>query len=311
VRDAADALVAGMRAGRIRTRSGDRYKPSTIAGYDAALRTRVLPALGERRLDRVTRRDLRLLVEDLLELGLDASSVRNALMPLRVLLRRAVEDGELAVNPAAGIALPAVRGRRDRIASPEEVRQLLAALPQPDRALWATAFYAGLRRGELVALRWQDVDLERRLLRVERAYDEKAHAFVEPKSRAGRRVVPIIAALATAFDEHRTSAGAGELVFASRRGEPACGSTLWRRARAAWGEAGFAPIGLHEARHTYASTLIAAGADAKTVATLMGHASVQTTYDLYGKLLPGAEERTGALLEAYLARSAARAPHQA
>jgi integrase len=288
-----------MRAGRIRTRSGERYKPSTIAGYEAALRMRVLPALGDRQLDTVERRDLRLLVEDLLDVGLDPSSVRNTLMPLRVILRRAVEDGELAVNPATGLLLPAVRGRRDRVASPEEVRRLLAALPDLDRALWATAFYAGLRRGELMALRREDVDLERRLLRVERSYDEKAHAFVEPKSRAGRRVVPVVQPLAA----HLAGRRPGELVFASPRGAPFCGSTVWRRARAAWRVAGLEPIGLHEARHTYASTLIAAGVDAKTVATYMGHASVQTTYDLYGKLMPGSEAATAARVEAYLAET--------
>jgi integrase len=292
-----------MRSGRIRTRSGELYKPSTIDGYEAALRTRVVPALGSRRLASIGRRDLRQLVEGLLELGLDASTVRNAVMPLRVILRRALEDGEIAVNPASGLRLPAVRGRRDRIASPDEVRRLLAALPDGDRALWATAFYAGLRRGELMALRWDDVDLERRLIRVERSYDEKARAIVEPKSRAGRRVVPIVTLLADALGEHRSAEHTPVLVFASARGAPFSGSTVWRRARRAWSAAGLAPIGLHEARHTYASTLIAAGANAKTVAAYMGHASVQTTYDLYGKLMPGSESEAAALLDAYLARA--------
>jgi integrase len=76
-------------------------------------------------------------------------------MPLRVIYRRALARGEVAVNPCTGLELPAVRGRRDRIASPAEAAALIEALPESDRALWATALYAGLRRGELLALRWE------------------------------------------------------------------------------------------------------------------------------------------------------------
>ena len=88
---------------------------------------------------RSRRADVQALADRLLARGLDPSTIRNALMPLRAIYRRAVEDGEVAVNPTTGLELPAVRGRRDRIASPEEAAALLAALPEDDRALWATA----------------------------------------------------------------------------------------------------------------------------------------------------------------------------
>jgi integrase len=103
-----------------------------------------------------------------------------------VIFRRAIEDGDLAVNPTGHLRLPAIRGRRERIASPDETQRLLEALPDRDRALWATALYAGLRRGELLGLRREDVDLAKRVIRVERAYDEKERIHVEPKSHAGR-----------------------------------------------------------------------------------------------------------------------------
>ncbi len=73
--------------------------------------------------------------------------------------------------------------------------------------------------------------------------------------------------------------------------------------RSAWRRAGLDPIGLHEARHTFASTLIAAGVNAKAITNYMGHASIQTTYDLYGKLMPGSESESAALVDAYLARA--------
>jgi integrase len=75
-----------------------------------------------------------------------------------VIFRRAVEDGGVAVNPCMHLRLPAVCGRRGRIAAPKEAEALLASLPERDRPIWATALYAGQRRGELMALRWTDVD---------------------------------------------------------------------------------------------------------------------------------------------------------
>jgi integrase len=85
--------------------------------------------------------------------------------------------------------------------------------------------------------------------------------------------------------------------------EPFQPSNLWRRAQRAWKRAGLEPIGLHEARHTFASVLIAAGVNAKAITTYMRHASIQTTYDLHGKLMPGSEAEAAALVDAFLARA--------
>jgi integrase len=304
IREAGEQLVEGMRSGRVRTRSGDRYKPSAIRGYEAALRDRIVPILGGKRLGDVQRRDVQKLADELLGEGRDPSTIRNALMPLRVIYRRALEDGDVAVNPCTHLRLPAVRGRRERIASPDEAQRLLAALPERDRPIWATALYAGLRRGELMALRWEDVDLGRGLIQVERAYDDKGRVEIEPKSRAGRRSVPIVGALRDILVDLRArQARVAGLVFGTTSGAPFQPSNVWRRARKAWKRANLEPIGLHEARHTFASVLIAAGVNAKAITTYMGHASIQTTYDLYGKLMPGSESEAAALVDAYLARA--------
>jgi integrase len=308
VHAAAEEFIAGMSSGRVRTKSGDLYKPSVIRGYERELRERVVPALGAKRLGDLQRRDVQRFADDLLAEGLDPSTVRNVLMPLRVIVRRAIEDGDVAVNPTAHLRLPAVRGRRERIASPEEARRLLEALPERDRPIWATALYAGLRRGELMALRWEDVDLPRGVIHIERAYDGKARVEVEPKSHAGRRTVPIVGALRDDLLAHKAREGRDcGLVFGSTPTTPFEASNLWRRAQVAWKQAGLTPIGLHESRHTFASVLIAAGVNAKAITTYMGHASIQTTYDLYGKLMPGSESESAALVDAYLARADTRA----
>jgi integrase len=301
VRDAAEAWLAGARDGSIRTRSGDQFKPSTLRGYEEALRTRILPALGGAKLSEVTRTDVQDLADRLLAEGLDPSTIRNALMPLRVLYRRAVARGEVGLNPTTGLELPAVRGRRDRIASRREAHELLAALDADDRALWATAFYAGLRRGELMALRWEDVDLAAGLIRVERSYDPRAAEYIEPKSRAGKRRVPIAAALREYLIAHRLRSGrAAGLVFGRDAVTPFDPWQVNARARRAWKRAGLTRIGMHEARHTFASLMIGAGVNAKALSTYMGHASITITLDRYGHLMPGNEEEAAGLLDAYL-----------
>src|SRR5262249_41583495 len=159
--------------------------------YRAALRDHVRPSLGAMKLAEVKRRHVQRLVDELVADGYKPSTVRNAGMPLRVIYRRAIRDELGSVNPCEHLDLPAKRGRRDRIVGVDTAAANIAALPAPfDRALWATAFYAGPRRGELQALRWQDVNLDADTISVEGSYDAPSRRFVPPKSRAGRRQVP-------------------------------------------------------------------------------------------------------------------------
>ena len=302
LREAAEGWLDGAHAGSIRNRKGELYKPSALRSYEQALTARLLPAFGAAKLSEITRGDLQDLVERLLAEGLDPSTIRNTLMPLRAIYRRALIRGDVAVNPTTGLELPAVRGRRDRIASPDEAAKLIEALAKRDQALWATAFYAGLRRGELMALDWKHVDLANGVIRIERSWDEQA-GLVEPKSQAGRRTVPIPTVLRDYLTEHKMLTGGEGFVFGSNASRPFTPSNVRRRAEKAWERAGLRAIGLHEARHTYASLMIAAGVNAKALSTYMGHAGVAITLDRYGHLMPGNEDEAAALLDGYLARS--------
>ena len=236
---------------------------------------------------------------------MSASSIRNTVNAVRAIYRDAdlLAQGSIAINPTLGLRLPAVRGTRDRIAPPDEALQLLQALPADDRALWATALFAGLRLGELMALRFEDIEFEQGTIRVTRSFDPKA-GFVDPKSKAGRRRVPIAALLREYLEAHRELTGrASGLVFGRSADRPFQPQTVNDRARRAWKKAGLSPIGLHECRHTCASFFIAAGVNAKTLSTFMGHASITTTLDRYGHLFPGSEAEAASLLDAYLARA--------
>ena len=166
---------------------------------------------------------------------------------------------------------PARRPRkRDRTAEPDEAKALIAKLDPQDRATWALAFYAGLRLGELRALRWRDVDFDQGELHVERSYCNVSRSMVAPKSHAGRRIVPMAGSLRAVLLEHRllTRRLDSDLVITSSRGTPIETKTITRRAETAWGTDD--PITLHEARHTYASLMIAAGVSPKELCEWMG-----------------------------------------
>jgi integrase len=314
VNEAADDLVAGIEAGSVRTRSGDRYKPSTVRAYRESLELHVRDDLGAMRLGDVQRRHVQRLVDRLVADGHSASTVRNAILPLRVIYRRALRDGDVAVNPCAGIELPANRSARVEIVSAEDAAALIRALDNlRERALWATAFYAGLRAGELMALVWRDVDLANGTVHVEQAYDPKENVFVEPKSRAGRRRVPIAGALRDHLLDHRVALddpAPADLVFGESDGKPFVYSTLRDRTRRTWETAGLEPVGLHAARHTAASLMIAAGVNVKALSEFLGHSSITITLDRYGHLLPGSIAEAATLLDAYLARTGERTGEQ-
>jgi integrase len=305
LQEAAAQWLADASAEIVRTRSGEAYKPSAVRAYRQALVMRVLPQFGRLRLSAVTFTMLQDFADRLSAEGLSPSTVRNTLLPLRAIFRRAHARGVVAVNPTLKLSLPAVRGRRDRVAAPAEVAPLLDALLPADRAIYATALYAGLRAGELQALQWDNVDLTANLIHVRRGWDARA-GFIAPKSRAGERRVPITQALRRELINHRLQQGAGGkgFVFPSSRkpDRPFAPRTLALHTSKAWHEKRLVPIGLHDCRHSYAAYMIAAGVNTKALSTYMGHSSITITLDRYGHLLPGNENEAAALLDSWLAR---------
>jgi integrase len=317
LRETATAFMAGARDGSIPTASGGRYKPSTLRGYQVALNKRLLPTLGKMRLQDIERRHVQALADKLTTEGLSASTVQNTLDPLRVIYRRALRREETRIDPTDGLELRRPDGQRERIASPREAAALVASAPDGERALWACAFYAGLRRGELRALRWSDVDLDGRVIRVTRGWDA-IEGEQDVKSAAGRRRVPILDTLAAPLTAHKQATGRdGEsFVFGWNASRPFALESIRRRSLAAWdaenarrleadSEADLLePITLHEARHTCASLMIAAGVNAKALSVIMGHSTIAMTFDTYGHLMPGGLDEAAAVTNAYLGRLA-------
>jgi integrase len=142
-----------------------------------------------------------------------------------------------------------------------------------------------------------------RLVRVERSFDQR-EGPIEPKSRSGRRRVPLVKPLRAELAAHRLRQGGGGEGLVLGRGEkPFASGAATRRARETWAAEALEPIGLHECRHTYAAHMIAAGVNAKALSTYMGHSSITITLDRYGHLMPGSEAEAAGLLEDYLERA--------
>jgi integrase len=230
------------------------------------------------------------------------------------MLKHATQWGVVARNVAGLVDAPRVKSHELEILTPEQLKAVLASLRSPElRTIADIALGTGLRRGELLAVRWQDVDLDAAVLRVEQAVEETSRGGIilrPPKTRHGRRTVTLAPATVAVLREHwkrqqetRLALGLGKapadgFVFANWDGSirsPHWLTQAWRKAMAAAGlKARF-----HSLRHTHVSTLIAAGLDVLTISRRLGHGTAALTLNVYSHLLRP-DDRAAAIMEAAL-----------
>jgi integrase len=301
------ALTPTGREGRL---GKSRLAPSTHREYRRALELHILPRLGQRPLANLKPADIDQLIADLEEQGAAPGTIRNTIAPLRKLLGDAVRLGLLAQNPAARSDLPPAQEFIGQELPPQHttaIRNALLTLAPTDPLrssepdffyvyLYDVALGTGLRLGELRALRWQDIDRARRLLRVEQAYSR--NQLKRPKSEAGIRSIPIFPSVQTALDAlaaralERGTYAPPQLIFQTERGTPLHPSNFNRRvwqptlhaAKLANVE-GKPLYRFHDLRHTCISRLVAAGADIKLVQAIAGHSNPLITLKRYSHLL--------------------------
>ena len=250
-------------------------KPSTVSGYRTIVRTHLLPAFGSMPIESITPA----LIEAWLA-GVDrASSTRvKALVLMHGIFQRARKVWSLPANPVADVEKSPLRASGDiKVFSPEEVWALVrAADSEQDAALFLTAAFTGLRMGELLALRWRDVDFAGSAVRVRASY--YAGHLTTPKSGKVRAVplAPDVAAALAQLGRRVDWVGDDDLVFAGVGGDHLDGSALRRRYKDALARAGLRQLRFHDLRHTFGTRMIAK-ADIRRVQEWMGHADIQTT----------------------------------
>jgi integrase len=276
-----------------------RRRPSTVRDYRIVVERVLVPALGDAPLEAITSGHIDAFRAALVEEGrLSPRTINKYLALIHGILKRAQRVYGLAANAAAGVERqPARRSGDFDVLSAAEVEALIrAAGSSQDAALFATAAYAGLRLGELRALRWRDVDFEKRLLHVRRSYVERAEGV--PKS--GRvRSVPMIDQVAKVLDElsrREWFVGENDLVFCNDVGDHFDDSALRRRFYSARSAAGLKRIRFHDLRHTF-GTLAVQVFPLSDVKAFMGHADIATTmvYVHYVPQLDAADRLSRAL----------------
>ncbi|MGH2866547.1 MAG: tyrosine-type recombinase/integrase [Solirubrobacteraceae bacterium] len=264
-----------------------RRKPSTIGGYTSIVRTQLLPAFGRIPIESVTPAIVQAWLG---RTGGSLSSRRKSLVLLHGIFQRARKVWGLPVNPVADVEKPPLQRSGDiEVFAPEEVWALArAAGSELDATLYVTAAFTGLRMGELLALRWRDVDFAGSAIRV-RASIYNGH-LTTPKS--GKvRAVPLAPDVATALAQlgrRPDWTGDDDLVFAGEGGDHVDASALRRRYKGALAQAGLRPLRFHDLRHTFGTRMIAK-ADIRRVQEWMGHADIQTTMR-YLHFAPRAED---------------------
>jgi integrase len=283
-------------------------KKSTIAAVESCLRVWLIPFFKGKAMGRVTYHDVEDLVAAMEQKSLEPKSVKNYIGTLSSMYVYGINPrrGWATANPVDGVELPAIQEHVGiRFLEPEQVDALIRHVPdgpyrELDRVLWRVAAMTGLRQGELIALRWQDVDWPVSRLRVRRSF--VLGEFGTPKSRRSSRAVPLALEVQQALAAWQpVDAAEDDLVFPDplTGGPLASNAAILRRFRAALDAAGLPPHRFHDLRHTFGTRMAAAGVPLRTLQEWMGHGDIQTTMR-YADYSPSAHE--AAMVDAAFAR---------
>lgn len=286
--------------------AGLRIRYSTRVSYESQLRRWILPALGDRPLTSLTRQDVLAFLAELDRSGLAPRTGNGTYRVLSTVLRSAVYDELLVKSPCYRMPLLPEVPRKLVLFTPAEATALLAAARPQDHGVLALTLGTGMRQGEALGLRLPNV----RLLQRELTVDEQSRVCPggveitrELKTAASRRVIPLPPFAVQAVVQHIERFGVRAddgLLFRNPRDTPwrrgSFNDSVWKPTlRRAGLPTGY---GFHALRHTYASSLIAAGVHARIVQARLGHKSIVETMDTYGHLFPDAHEQTSQALEA-------------
>jgi len=276
-----------------------QVKPSTLLNYESMMRSSLVPFFGDRPLSTIRTADVQRYVSERMASGVKAATVQKALVMLKGMLKQAVQWDYLRENPAQAVKAPRREHTEMDFLIPAEIHALLGALDDHWRPLFLTATLTGMRLGELLALQWSDIDWRGSTIRVRRSIWQGK--FQEPKTRNSVRTIGVTPTLAAALLDHKVQAPWNEhdLVFTAPDGGMVDPANLRHRVfEPALRVAGLRKIRIHDLRHTFASLLINQGENLKYVQQQLGHASITTTVDRYGHLMPDAHVGASKRLDA-------------
>jgi integrase len=288
-------------------------KTKTYEGYESIVRVRVNPRMGGKHLAKLTALDLQALYTDLANAGLSPRSVHHTHRCLHRAFVQAVRWNLIARNPCDGAQGPQATRPEMMVWTPQEADTfLISTREHPAHALYTLALTTGMRQGELLGLKWADVDLSAGTLSIRRSLQRQRGAgpvLITLKTARSRRSIHLsqraIAALRTHSDRQafdRRAAGAEwvehDLVFCHANGEPLDPSYQTATFKKAAEAAGVPVIRFHDMRHTAATVLLAKGVHVKVVSEMLGHATITLTLDTYSHVIPAMQSDAAAAMDA-------------
>jgi integrase len=302
--------------------AGGHIRATTLKNYDVAVRVHIIPSLGKIALQRLTRAEIKTMCHDLQVGGyregrstgkaLSPKTVHSVALTLRKALADAVADGLLRSNPAEAVhRLPT--DRKEMLTwSAAELRSFLGAMnDDPNYGLWRLAANTGMRRGELLGLRWREFDPTsgRVAVRQQLIRAGKVVAFGSPKTAAGRRSVSLdtgtvgaLEAIRSAQKVNRLRFGAGyadhDLIFCRPDGSPHDPDTVTHQFELACSRAHVQRIRFHDLRHTHATLLLQANVHPKVIQERLGHSNIMVTMNTYSHVLPNMQDEAAAKIGA-------------
>jgi integrase len=291
----------------------DTVRLTTYQGYERIVRLHIKPTLGRVKLENLTPTHLRSLYRERLESGMSSRMVQLIHTTLHKALKQATADGIIPRNVVGMVKAPRSPTKELKTLVPEQARALIQSA-HTDRleALFVLAVTTGMRQGELLGLKWQDVDLETGILQVRRTLSTatgRGFSFNAPKTAKGRRSIKLPASAISSLRRHREAqqqesdkiTGLWEdhgLVFTTHVGTPMTRQDLITRYfKPLLQRAKLPNIRFHDLRHTCATLLLGRGVHAKLVQELLGHATISVTLDTYSHVLPSMTDQTATAME--------------
>ena len=280
-----------------------RLSAGTLAQHRARVAHHITPVIGPLRLARLRPEDVQQVAQTMAAAGLSPGTIRLTHALLRQALAAAVRLELLSRNPADAVRAPRKPPGRARPLSVAQAETLLrAAETDPLGALYTLALGTGMRQGEVLALRWEDVDLPGARLVVRASMRRQAGGAVRGETKAKRPRPALLAGfVVTRLRRHREQQQPLSLwVFPGYRGAPLAAQTLSARWRAFTRAAGLPAVRFHDLRHSTATLLIAKGVHPSIVASLLGHAHASMTLDVYSHAAPELQAEAVRALEALM-----------
>ncbi len=276
----------------------DSVRPSTFSRYESLVRLHINPGLGGTRLLKLTPGSVQALYRERLDSGCSPRTVQYVHVTLHKALDQALKWQIVPVNVTEAVAVPRVAKEEVRPLSPAQVKVFLKAV-EGERLgpMFVLAITTGLRQGEILGLKWEDVDLDERVVRVRRtlSLDGRRVVFAPPKTQKGRRSIGLTDRAVSSLRRHRALQSREKaswpedlgLVFPNKEGRPRSSrGYLTEVLRDVLKAAGLPEIRFHDLRHTCATLLLSKNIHPKIVQEMLGHATISITLDTYSHVMP-------------------------